>query len=257
MGPGPGRETLRDGVASVTAQRPAAYGDPGADERLARDVAGTARVERGGRMVRYLAARTTFFDRVVVLALDRGCPQVVIAAAGYDGRALRYAKPGVRWFELDHPATQADKRERLDHIGVGTRHASFVAADFAVDPIASALTGAGHEAGRSTLFLCEGVAVYLERHVLERLLRELRAVAAPASRLAISLSVSTGAAGLAARRGLFRAAVAAMGEPARTTLTADEVGPMFAATGWREVPTAERPAGDRARSVGLVVAEPV
>ena len=57
--------------------------------------------------------------------------------------------------------------------------------------------------------------------------------------------------------GLFRAAVAAMGEPARTTLTADEVGPMFAATGWREVPTAERPAGDRARSVGLVVAEPV
>jgi len=44
----------------------------------------------------YLRARTRFFDTKVTGALDRGCPQVVIGAAGYDGRALRYAKPGVR-----------------------------------------------------------------------------------------------------------------------------------------------------------------
>jgi len=63
-------------------------------------------------MHEYIRARTAFFDRVVVSAIDRGVAQVVIGGAGYDGRAFRYAKPGVRWFEVDHPATQADKRAR-------------------------------------------------------------------------------------------------------------------------------------------------
>ena len=97
---------MRDGQVSVTAQRvaahrltfdriPAPYGDPAADEALARDVAATAGAAPGP-MRDYLRARTRFFDTKVTGALDRGCPQVVIGAAGYDGRALRYAKPGVR-----------------------------------------------------------------------------------------------------------------------------------------------------------------
>ncbi|MGH9306009.1 MAG: class I SAM-dependent methyltransferase, partial [Acidimicrobiales bacterium] len=105
-------------MASVTAQRvtanrltfdriPAPYGDPAADERLSRDVAGELNTRAGERMVAYLAARTSFFDRAVVTALHRGVTQVVVAAAGYDGRAWRYSKPGVRWFEVDHPDTQA------------------------------------------------------------------------------------------------------------------------------------------------------
>src|SRR4051812_50213692 len=89
-------------------------------------------------MVRYLAARTAFFDRVVTAALERGVTQVVVAAAGYDGRALRYAKPGVRWFEVDHPDTQRDKRERLDPLGVGAEHIALVAAHFNVDDGAAA-----------------------------------------------------------------------------------------------------------------------
>ena len=97
---------MKDGQVSVTAQRvaahrltfdriPAPYGDPAADEALARDVAATAGAAPGP-MRDYLRARTRFFDTEVTGALDRGCPQVVIGAAGYDGRALRYAKPGVR-----------------------------------------------------------------------------------------------------------------------------------------------------------------
>jgi methyltransferase (TIGR00027 family) len=252
---------MRDGTASTTAQRvaahrltfervPAAYGDPAADELLARDVAGSV---QGGAsiMADYLAARTKFFDRVVVGALDRGLNQVVIAAAGYDGRAWRYAKPGVRWFEIDHPDTQRDKRERLERLRIETAHVAYVPSDFAVDPVASALVAAGLDAQRAALFLVEGVAVYLDRSVLERLLRELGDVAGPASRLAISLSVDTGR-GLPARRAAFQSAVAAMGEPARTVLTADDADALFAATGWQvPAPGDERQA--RARHAGLVV----
>ncbi len=92
--------------------------------------------------------------------------QVVIGAAGYDGRAFRYAKPGVSWFELDHPSTQADKLAGLAHLGVQSGHVRFVAADFASDPVAERLLDAGLDPKSPSLFLLEGVAVYLELGVL-------------------------------------------------------------------------------------------
>jgi len=254
---------VQAGSASYTAQRVAAqrltferadapYGDAAAEERLAADVAAGVSAE-AGPLTPYLQARTRFFDRVLVAALDRGMPQVVIAAAGYDGRALRYAKPGVRWFEVDHPATQQDKRARLARLDIASDHVAFVAADFAVDPVAASLADAGHSSGRPTLFLVEGVAVYLALDVLERLLRELRVAAGSGSVLAISLSVDTGSPDQAARRARFNAAVARVGEPAQSTLTVADAADLFARTGWRPRPPA---ADDRATRAGLVVVEP-
>jgi Leucine carboxyl methyltransferase len=94
---------MENGAPSVTARRVAAhrlgferaaadYGDPAADQALAADVA-AGHVASASRMHDYLAARTAFFDRTVVAAIDRGVRQVVVGAAGYDGRAFRYAKP--------------------------------------------------------------------------------------------------------------------------------------------------------------------
>ena len=60
----------------------------------------------------FLAARTCFFDDAVTAALDANVQQVVIVGAGYDSRAWRLARPGARFFEVDHPATQRDKRTR-------------------------------------------------------------------------------------------------------------------------------------------------
>ena len=175
---------MRAGEASETARRvashrltfdrvPTSYGDPAGDERLARDVAGSSTVGSSGWMVAYLAARTSFFDHAVVASVDRGVEQVVIVAAGYDGRALRYAKPGVRWFEVDHPDTQRDKRERLERLGIDVSPIRFVPADFGVDEVGALMVGAGYRAQVPSLFLCEGVAIYLERPVPEEALRDI------------------------------------------------------------------------------------
>ena len=156
---------LADGGPSITARRvaayrlgftraPTSYGDAAADETLAADVA--AGEQPTGRMRDYLDARTRFFDRVVVGAIGRGVRQIVLGAAGYDGRA--YAKRGVRWFEVDHPATQQDKQERLARLGLATRQVRYVQADFARDPVADRLTAAGLDPGQPSLFLLEGVA---------------------------------------------------------------------------------------------------
>jgi methyltransferase (TIGR00027 family) len=182
----------------------------------------------------YLRGRTAFFDRVVVGALDRGLTQVVIGAAGYDGRALRYAKPGVSWFEVDLLSTQQDKVARLRRLGIATEHVHFVEADFASDPVAERLLAAGLSPSVPSLFLLEGVAVYLERPVLERALRQFAEAAGPGSRLAISMSIDSDAHDPEARS-RFREAVAAMGEPARLTLELDQAVELLAGTGWQEL----------------------
>ena len=249
---------------SVTARRvaahrlgfsrvPAPYGVPAADEALAADVA-AGLVAPANRMHDYLAARTSFFDRTVVSAIDRGVRQIVVGAAGYDGRAFRYAKPGVRWFEVDHPATQRDKLERLQRLGIATPHVQFVEADFTRDPVADRLRAAGLKAAVPSLFLLEGVAVYLEPAVLETVLEQFRHAAAPGSRLAISVSLSReydeGA------RARFQAAVAALGEPARSTFDADQAEDLLARTGWRIMPGRADTAAkrERLRSAGLLTA---
>jgi methyltransferase (TIGR00027 family) len=255
---------MEDGSPSVTARRvaahrlgfvrvPAAYGIPADDEALAADVA-AGQVVPANRMHDYLAARTSFFDRTVVGAIDRGVRQVVVGAAGYDGRAFRYAKPGVRWFEVDHPATQRDKLERLERLGIAAPRVRFVEADFTRDPVADRLRAAGLEAGVPSLFLLEGVAVYLEPAVLETVLEQFRQVAARGSRLAISVSLSRehdeGA------RARFQAAVAALGEPAKSTFDAGQAEDLLARAGWRTMAGREETAAkrERLRSVGLLTA---
>jgi methyltransferase (TIGR00027 family) len=237
---------------------PAGYGDPAADHALAVDVA-AGRQAPANRMHDYLAARTAFFDRTVTGALGRGVTQVVVGAAGYDGRAFRYAKLGVRWFEVDHPATQRDKLERLERLGIDASHVRFVEADFTRDPVAGRLRAAGLDPDAPSLFLLEGVAVYLEPAVLEDVLRQFRQVAAPGSSLAISVSLSRPRGDAARAR--FQATVAALGEPARSTFEAAEAEALLARTGWPLA--AENGAGqqtaagsDRLRTAGLLLASP-
>ena len=164
------------------------YGDPEADQRLQADVAGDIQPP-ATPMARYLRARTAFFDRTVVEAIDGGTVQLVVVGAGYDGRSLRYAKPEVRWFELDHPDTQTDKRARLADLGIDATHVGFAPADFTADDPAAALRRAGHDPSVPSLYLCEGVAGYLTNGVVAGLLASLRGGAAAGSSFAITVSL--------------------------------------------------------------------
>ena len=253
---------MRKGTASQTARGVAAhrlsydraaapYGDPRADEALARDVADGLERPPGTPMHAYLRVRTAFFDQVAVRSIDAGISQVVVGAAGYDGRAFRYAKPGVRWFEVDHPDTQADKLERLARLGLNTGHVRFIPADFGADPITEPLLAAGLDGEVPALFLLEGVAVYLDLPTLTRVLRAFRAAAAEGSLLAISFSVGHAS---AERRQRFQDRVAAIGEPARTVLAADAPLALLASAGWVPAPPGADGGGERQRSAGLLLA---
>ena len=153
------------GVARARARltRPATTdGDPDAEQRLNADLGGGDLPDAPAPMFHHIAARTRFFDAVTLAAVESGTTQVVIVGAGYDGRALRFRLPGVRYFELDLPATQIDKRERLARLGIPVDDVTFVPIDLAEADVDGALGAAGHDATRTSLFICEGLLVYLD-----------------------------------------------------------------------------------------------
>ena len=164
---------------------PTDYGDPDADQLLHDDVAedlpftrhGTHRLPGGADPLLRPRGRRCAGARL---------PQVVVVGAGYDGRSLRYSNPGVRWFELDHPATLADKSARVDRLGLVADEVAAVGVDFSVDDVDQALADAGHDAERMSLLICEGVTPYLERDGHRRAVAQsLAAERPPGSRLAI------------------------------------------------------------------------
>lgn len=254
---------MRDGRPSRTAQLVAArrlelarvptpFGDPSADDKLARDLAGGAVPSSGGLTKDYLWARTIFFDRVVVDAIEEGVPQIVLIGAGYDGRPLRFRREGVRWWEVDHPGTQADKRARMDRLGLPMSSTTFVSFDLESSGLATALVDSGFDPDRPALHCCEGVAAYLTPEALERLLTELRAVATQETRIALSLSVTPASEEAAERRQKLHRRLAALGEPIVNSLGGEDAIDLFTRTRWRRVDPS-----DRSELAGLVVAGPI
>lgn len=250
--------------ASVTARAVAAArlraprepwddGRPEDDERLARDVAGDL-ISRTSMLEGHLQARTAFVDGVLVRALTDGVRQVVLAGAGYDGRALRYARAEVRWFEVDHPATQADKRKRLDRLGIATEGIAFVAADFRTDPVAERLLASGCDPAARSVVVCEGVAIYLETDVLERLLAGLARATGPGSTLLLTASTAASGERAERRREWLRTVVAAVGEPMRSGLSAEDTEALMRGAGWDPAPGESRV--DRDRGFLLAVRRP-
>jgi methyltransferase (TIGR00027 family) len=159
-------------------------GDPDAQRRLCAGMPDASI----GRLRASIIARTHFFDQRLLDALGNGVRQIVICGAGYDDRALRFPAPGVRFFELDHPATQDDKARRLAAMGAADA-VTLVPADFRVDDVARVLADSGHDVGAPTLFFTEGLLVYLDEDTILGLLSALGSRAAGDSALAASLAV--------------------------------------------------------------------
>jgi len=122
----------------------------------------------------FLAARTLFFDDTVTGALDAGVHQVAVIGAGYDSRAWRLARPSVRCFEVDHPATQRDKRLRAPGGGP-----TYVAADLSRDSLAQVLPTAGFEPGVASVFVVEGLTMYLPERTVIAMLSTLAELSGP------------------------------------------------------------------------------
>jgi methyltransferase (TIGR00027 family) len=110
-----------------------------------------------GLMLHFMLRKRRIEDAVRG-ALERGCRQVVVLGAGFDTLAARLGPqfPSVRFIEIDHPATQAVK-----HAAVARQNLHYVAADLARTSLAAALAASPYERNSPSVFVIEGLLMYL------------------------------------------------------------------------------------------------
>jgi len=119
---------------------------------------------RGPGVNGFIVARERYIDDALTRFLQDGLEQLVILGAGFDSRA--YRRPGlpgkVKIFEVDHPATQSEKLSRLQKIcGAVPDYVIYVAVDFNAQSLEQRLFESRYNATLKTLFIWQGVSMYL------------------------------------------------------------------------------------------------
>ena len=143
--------------------------------------------DAAGVMADLIALRTTAIDTAIRNAIASGATQLVILGAGYDGRAWRLGElSGVKVFEVDHPATQGEKRARVAELPPAIGTVSFVSIDFERESLGSVLERAGHDRSSPTCWIWEGVVMYLTREAMRSTLAGIADRSASGSTLIVN-----------------------------------------------------------------------
>jgi methyltransferase (TIGR00027 family) len=120
-----------------------------------------------------IVSRTRYIDDRVIKSIDDGMTQLVIMGAGYDTRAhrIRQVKQKMRVFEIDHPDTQRLKIKRIDQLFNGkSDHVVYVPVDFERQTIRERLAECGYDSSQKTLFIWEGVTMYISPDAVDETL---------------------------------------------------------------------------------------
>lgn len=178
----------------------------------------------------HIALRTRAIDDAIDAAVDAGARQLVLVGAGLDGRAWRMpVLTSVVVFELDHPASQAYKRAKTQGLPLTARAVRFLEVDLERESIARALLRGGHDPIEPTIFVLEGLTMYLTKGALELALRSIAAESAPGSTLVLTYAERRT---ITPRLRVFASVVRSVGEPIRTLLTQDEARELCARFGF-------------------------
>lgn len=141
----------------------------------------------------YLPLRQRYQEERLAAAYEeRGVRQFVLLGAGLDTYAFRQPaeREDLDIYEVDFPATQAEKRARIQ--GLGWREPTnlkFVPCDFEQDTLSEVLSEAGFDSRLPSYFAWMGVTVYLERATVRSTLIDVLALSAPGSSIAFEYAL--------------------------------------------------------------------
>ena len=193
------------------------------------------------RLRLFIAVRTRFAEEALATAVARrGVRQLVVLGAGLDTYAYRTTLgEGLRIFEVDHPATQAWKRQRLAEAAIPTPRAlSFAPVDFERETLADGLAAAGFERAQPTFFTWLGVVPYLTEPAVFSTLGFIASLPAGAHVVFDYGNPRTSSSDQdedAASREKLAARVASLGEAIQSAFETDVLEGQLRALGFREV----------------------
>jgi methyltransferase (TIGR00027 family) len=187
-----------------------------------------------------IRARVRYFDDLAERAARDGVRQMVVLGAGYDTRAYRISavKDVVRVFEVDRPPILERKTEVITRVlGAVPDHVTAVPLDLEHEDLWKRLTRAGFSADLSTLFVLEGLLMYLPREAVERLLDGIARHAPEGSSLLFDCVPQSLADGTLEQEGArnILAYTVERGEPILSGFAEGEVEPFLARLGFSGV----------------------
>jgi methyltransferase (TIGR00027 family) len=186
-------------------------------QNAAREGKRSFRLEMARLTADMIALRTAAIDEAARDAIANGARQLVILGAGYDGRAWRLPElAGVNVFEVDHPATQDDKRAHVTELPEAIGSVSFVSMDFERESLDTVLERAGHDHAVPTCWIWEGVVMYLTREAMRATLAGVARRSARGSTLIVNYHE-------AHRRFVARVIFWLIGEPQISAWTPEEM----------------------------------
>jgi methyltransferase (TIGR00027 family) len=249
-------ELLREGRASLTAQRvafrraahqvldrPRLLEDPLALAIVGREAArtlATGGMDGGaaGRNLRaFVVVRSRFAEDELARAVERGVRQYVVLGAGLDTFAYRNPYPELRVFEVDHPATQEWKRERLETEGITVPESvTYAPVNFERQTVDEGLRLAGFQADAAAFFSWLGVTPYLKPETVLATFRRIIGMSSE-NGVAFDYAVPRSSLGLVSRMAfdVLARRVAAAGEPFRGFFEPAELAGELRGMGFRHV----------------------
>jgi methyltransferase (TIGR00027 family) len=130
--------------------------------------------------------------------------------------------------EVDHPSTQRWKKARTASLPLAARAVRFVPVDFARDDLARALEAHGHDVHAPTMWIWEGVAMYLDTRAIAATLDVIAARSAAGSMCAMSYLDAT-----ARAQHIVTALVALAGEPFQSRHSPAQMRALWEPRGFR------------------------
>ena len=122
-----------------------------------------------------IVLRARYMDDYSKQCMEDGYSPVVLLGAGYDSRYLRIKEfQSLRVFELDLASTQKIKKTLTRKLlGRLPGNVTYIPIDFSKDSITDKLIGAGYSLKKRTLFIWEGVTLFLNREIIAETLGRL------------------------------------------------------------------------------------
>jgi methyltransferase (TIGR00027 family) len=190
----------------------------------------------------FLAVRSRYTEDCFAEAFDSGVRQYVVLGAGLDTFAYRTDRPGLRIFEVDHPATQGWKRERLANARIAVPDAlTYAPVDFERETLHDGLKRAGLDFGRPAFFAWLGVVPYLSREAIDTALGFVAHDMSPGSEILFDYAEPMEGRSAAQSKALAELAerVAEIGEPLRSFFKPDDLQRDLRALGFSFVEDAD------------------
>jgi methyltransferase (TIGR00027 family) len=190
---------------------------------------------RGSAAYAGVILRTRYTEDALRTAVANGVRQYLILGAGFDSFALRlpaFARH-LRIYEIDHPVTQALKRQRLRDCGlIPPSCVQYLAADLSQEELPAALARASFDPTVQTFVSWLGVTMYLTRAANLATLRAIAQSVAPGSELVFTYFDLERGLQESGRVRALSERVAALGEPFRSGFDPATLGADLRGCGW-------------------------